>query len=81
MTVVLFITLIGVGIAGGICGSAVGIASLASYPALLALGMLPVTANITTTFANIVSGISSVLHLARNCMVTGTLSSKFGHYY
>lgn len=60
MTVVLFITLIGVGIAGGICGSAVGIASLASYPALLALGMLPVTANITTTFANIVSGISSV---------------------
>lgn len=60
MTVVLFFTLIGVGIAGGVCGSAVGIASLASYPALLALGMPPVTANITTTFANIVSGISSV---------------------
>lgn len=60
MTVVLFFTLIGVGIAGGVCGSAVGIASLASYPALLALSMPPVTANITTTFANIVSGISSV---------------------
>jgi uncharacterized membrane protein YfcA len=65
MTVVLFITLIGVGMAGGICGSAVGIASLASYPALLALGMPPVTANITTTFANIVSGISSVFASSR----------------
>lgn len=60
MMVVLFITLIGVGMAGGIFGSAVGIASLASYPALLALGMPLVTANVTTTFANIVSGISSV---------------------
>lgn len=60
MTILLFITLIGVGMAGGFLGSAVGIASLASYPALLALGMPPVTANVTTTFANIFSGISSV---------------------
>lgn len=65
MTVLLFITLIAAGTAGGICGSAVGIASVATYPALLALGMAPVTANITTTFANIVSGLSSVFSSGR----------------
>ncbi len=35
----------------GLCGSAAGLASLVSYPALLAAGLPPLAANVTTTTA------------------------------
>ena len=43
--------LLGAGLVGGLCGSIAGLASLASYPALLAVGLGPITANVTNTVA------------------------------
>ncbi|WAL63197.1 sulfite exporter TauE/SafE family protein [Amycolatopsis cynarae] len=39
------------GIGAGLTGSIAGLASLVSYPALLAVGLAPVTANVTNTVA------------------------------
>jgi uncharacterized protein len=49
------------GIAGGLAGSITGLASVATYPALLALGLPPVTANVTNTVALVFNGIGSML--------------------
>lgn len=48
------------GVGAGITGSTAGLASLISYPALLAVGLPPVTANVTNTVALIGSSIGSV---------------------
>lgn len=48
------------GIGGGLAGSVAGLASLVSYPALLAVGLPPVTANVTNTVALVFSSIGSV---------------------
>lgn len=45
----LFLLLAGIG--AGLTGSIAGLASLVSYPALLAVGLAPVTANVTNTVA------------------------------
>src|SRR5438067_12392430 len=45
----LFLVVAGVG--AGLTGSMAGLASLVSYPALLAVGLPPVTANVTNTVA------------------------------
>lgn len=47
------------GIGGGLAGSIAGLASVATYPALLAVGLPPVSANITNTVAMIFSGVGS----------------------
>jgi len=48
------------GFGAGVVGSAAGLASLISYPVLLAIGLPPVTANVTNTVALIGSSIGSV---------------------
>lgn len=48
------------GIAGGLAGSIAGLASVATYPALLFVGLPPVTANVTNTVALVFSGIGSI---------------------
>ena len=48
------------GVAGGLAGSVAGLASLISYPALLAVGLAPVTANVTNTVALVFSSAGSV---------------------
>ena len=48
------------GVAGGLSGSIAGLASLVTYPALLALGLAPVTANVTNTVALVGSSVGSV---------------------
>jgi uncharacterized membrane protein YfcA len=53
-----FLVLAGVG--SGLIGSMAGLASLISYPALLATGMPPVTANVTNTTAMVLVGVGSV---------------------
>jgi uncharacterized membrane protein YfcA len=45
------LALLGAGLAAGIVGVLVSLASLVSYPALLALGLPPVAANVTNTVA------------------------------
>jgi uncharacterized membrane protein YfcA len=49
------------GIGGGLSGSIAGLASLVSYPALLAVGLPPVTANVTNTVALVASSTGSIL--------------------
>ncbi len=48
------------GVGGGLAGSIAGLASLVSYPALLAVGLAPVTANVTNTVSLVFSGLGSV---------------------
>ncbi|HEY2427819.1 MAG TPA: sulfite exporter TauE/SafE family protein [Acidimicrobiales bacterium] len=48
------------GLGGGLMGSVAGLASLVSYPALLAAGLPPVTANVTNTVALVFSSIGSI---------------------
>jgi uncharacterized protein len=53
-----FLVLAGAG--AGLTGSIAGLASLISYPALLAAGLPPVTANVTNTAALVLTGVGSV---------------------
>jgi uncharacterized membrane protein YfcA len=48
------------GMLGGLTGSIAGLASVATYPALLLVGLPPVTANVTNTVALVFNGIGSV---------------------
>ncbi len=54
--VVLFLA----GLGGGLCGSVAGLASLVSYPTLLALGLDPVSANVTNTVSIVCSSIGAI---------------------
>ncbi|MGF6884541.1 putative membrane protein YfcA [Nocardia sp. GAS34] len=51
--------LLGVGFAAGVVSVLVSLASLVSYPALLALGLPPVAANVTNTVALVFTGLGS----------------------
>ncbi len=53
-----FLVLAGIG--AGLTGSIAGLASLLSYPALLAVGLPPVTANVTNTVALVLNSVGSV---------------------
>jgi uncharacterized membrane protein YfcA len=53
-----FLVLAGIG--AGLTGSIAGLASLISYPALLATGLPPVTANVTNTVALVLNSVGSV---------------------
>jgi uncharacterized membrane protein YfcA len=55
-----FAFLVLAGIGGGLTGSIAGLASLVSYPALLATGLPPVAANVTNTVALVLNGVGSV---------------------
>ncbi len=48
------------GVVGGLTGSIAGLASVATYPALLVVGLPPVTANVTNTVALVFNAIGSV---------------------
>src|SRR5437764_13218193 len=48
------------GVVGGLTGSIAGLASVATYPALLVVGLPPVTANVTNTVALVFNGIGSI---------------------
>jgi uncharacterized membrane protein YfcA len=48
------------GIGTGLAGSIAGLASLISYPALLATGLAPVTANVTNTVSLVLTSVGSV---------------------
>ncbi|QNN53550.1 sulfite exporter TauE/SafE family protein [Nocardioides mesophilus] len=50
-----------IGVAAGLSGSIAGLASLFSYPALLSVGLPPVSANVTNTVALLGSGVGSAL--------------------
>ena len=56
-----FALLLAAGILGGLTGSIAGLASVATYPALLLAGLPPVAANVTNTVSLVFNGIGSVL--------------------
>lgn len=60
MSVLEFFFLVLAGIGAGLTGSMAGLASLISYPALLATGVPPITANVTNTVALVLSSVGSV---------------------
>ena len=49
------------GVGGGICGYLTGLASLVTYPALIAAGLSPVTANVSNTLGVLFIGIGSTI--------------------
>jgi uncharacterized membrane protein YfcA len=51
MTVASMLVLLVAGVGAGLAGTVTGLASLVSYPALLAVGLPPLTANVTNTVA------------------------------
>jgi uncharacterized protein len=51
--------LLGVGILAGLVGTIVSLASIVSYPALLALGIPPLSANVTNTVALVFTAIGA----------------------
>lgn len=55
------VLLVAAGIIGGLTGSIAGLASVSTYPALLLVGLPPVTANVTNTVALVFNGVGSVL--------------------
>jgi uncharacterized protein len=61
MTVVEAAALVLAGVAAGLVGGTAGLASIISYPALLAVGLSPVSANVTNTAALVFSGAGAAL--------------------
>jgi uncharacterized membrane protein YfcA len=60
MTIWEAVLLVAAGIVGGLAGSVAGLASVATYPALLLVGLPPVAANVTNTVALVFNGVGSV---------------------
>ncbi|MGO9957711.1 MAG: sulfite exporter TauE/SafE family protein [Solirubrobacteraceae bacterium] len=56
----IYVVLLLAGVGGGITGSVGGLSSIVSYPVLLAVGLPPVTANVSNTVALVFSGIGAV---------------------
>ncbi len=56
MTFSIFAFLLVAGIGAGLTATLAGLASLVSYPALLAIGVPPVIANVTNTAALVFTG-------------------------
>lgn len=61
ITPILALALFAAGIAGGIVSVVVSLASLVTYPALLAAGLPPVTANVTNTVALTFNSIGATI--------------------
>ena len=61
MTFSIFAFLLVAGIGAGLTATLAGLASLVSYPALLAIGVPPVIANVTNTAALVFTGVGSAV--------------------
>lgn len=59
MSISHFLLLVAAGVGAGLTGSVAGLASLVSYPALLAFGLTPLAANVTNTLGLLSNGIGS----------------------
>jgi uncharacterized membrane protein YfcA len=64
------------GIGAGLCGSVAGLASVVSYPALLAAGLSPVSANVTSTVAMTGNTAGSGLAARRELRGQGRLTGR-----
>ena len=65
------------GLAAGIVGAVAGLASLVSYPALLAAGLNPLAANVTNTVALVLTGVGSTAASRSELTGQGTRVRRF----
>lgn len=82
------VILVVAGIGAGLTGSIAGLASLISYPTLLAIGLPPITANVTNTVALVFSSAGSVFgsrpelsgqwHRVTRLSIAGTIGGATG---
>jgi len=61
MTVSQAFVLLAAGVLGGIASTVASVASVVTYPVLLALGLPPLSANVTNTMSLVLTGAGSVL--------------------
>jgi uncharacterized membrane protein YfcA len=61
MTFAHALILLAAGILGGLASTIASVASVVSYPVLLALGLPPLAANVTNTMSLVLTGVGSVL--------------------
>ncbi|MEP9393973.1 sulfite exporter TauE/SafE family protein [Gordonia sp. VNQ95] len=85
MSVLEFGLLILAGFGAGLIGYVTGLASVVSYPALLAVGLSPIAANVTNTVALVTVGVGSMgqsgrilLDGDRRRLYTGVVASLIG---
>ncbi len=71
MTVLDLALLVVAGFFAGVVGFVTGLASIVSYPALLAVGLPPVAANVTNTVAMVGVGVGALTNSAREVVDTG----------
>lgn len=71
MTVVDFLLMVVAGFFAGLIGFITGMASLVSYPALLAIGLGPVAANVTNTVGMVAVGLGAMANSGRALADTG----------
>lgn len=75
MPVATFLLLILAGVGAGLVGYLTGLASLVSYPALLAAGLPPVTANVTNTLSLVGAGVGTTARSGREFLSRGRRST------
>ncbi|HVL86222.1 MAG TPA: sulfite exporter TauE/SafE family protein [Pseudonocardia sp.] len=71
------VLLVAAGVAAGLSGSIAGLASLFSYPALLAAGLPAVSANVTNTVALTLNGVGSAANSRRELTGQGPALRRF----
>jgi uncharacterized membrane protein YfcA len=72
------LALLGAGAAAGVASSAASLASVVSYPVLLALGLPPVSANVTNTVALTFTGAGAAVGSRRELAGQGALLCRLG---
>ncbi|MGW0040303.1 TSUP family transporter [Rhodococcus sp. NPDC003348] len=71
MTALDYLLLVVAGFAAGLVGFVTGLASIVSYPALLAVGLTPIAANVTNTVALVAVGIGATANSLRELTEMG----------
>jgi uncharacterized membrane protein YfcA len=78
VTVAAIFALLGAGVLAGLASTVVSLASVISYPALLAVGLPPVSANVTNTVALVFTGAGAAAGSRRELAGQGTRVWRFG---
>lgn len=72
------LALAGVGVLAGVVSTVVSLASIVSYPALLAFGLPPLTANVTNTVALLFTGVGAAAGSRPELAGQGRLVARLG---
>ena len=75
-----FLFLVVAGFFSGLVGFVTGLASIVSYPALLSVGLSPVSANMTNTVALVAVGVGALANSSREVADTGPKLVRWSLY-